>query len=630
MHILPKLIAALLASAAVQTAFAKIPDPVDQPYLGTIELKVDATNVDQKIFQVHEHIPVKGGKLTLLYPQWLPGTHSPTGPLAQLAGLELHANGKRLEWKRDTVDVFAFHVEVPADAKFVDADFQFVSPIETSQGRITATTEIVGVQWNTVLLYPAGYYGRDVIFKPSVVLPRDWKFGTALELSEQSGTESHFKPVNLDELIDSPMFAGKYYKRIDLDPGAKVPVFLNVVADRAENLETKPEQIELHRALVQQAYKLYGSHHYDHYDFLLAMSDEFSGIGLEHHQSSENGVKPGYFTDWEKSYVSRGLLPHEFTHSWDGKFRRPADLWTPNYNVPMQDSLLWVYEGQTQYWGTVLSSRSGLMTLAQVRDSIAATAAVYDTRIGRSWRAMQDTTNDPIINRRRPLGWMSWQRSEDYYSEGELIWLDADTKIRELSGDKRSLNDFARSFFGVEDGRHVPLTYTFEDVVKALNAVQPYDWATFLRTRLDGHGPGAPLDGLTRAGWKLVYTDQPTDYFKSSEEFRKVNDFSYSLGFTVDKENKLTSVAWDGVAFKAGLTEGATLLAVDGRAYKPELLKAAIKEAKSGKQSIELILKKDDRYRTVHLDYHEGLKYPRLERIEGTPDRLQAILEPMK
>ncbi len=429
------------------------------------------------------------------------------------------------------------------------------------------------MQWNTVLLYPAGYYARDVVFKPSVTLPQDWKFGTALELSEQTGAEAHFKPVNLDELIDSPMFAGKYFKRFDLDPGAKVPVFLNVVADRAENLETKPDQIELHRSLVQQAAKLYGSHHYDHYDFLLALSDEFSGIGLEHHQSSENGVKPNYFTEWDKSYVMRGLLPHEYTHSWDGKFRRPADLWTPNYNVPMQDSLLWVYEGQTQYWGNVLSSRSGLMTLAQVRDSIAMTAATYDNRVGRSWRAMQDTTNDPIINRRRPLGWVSWQRAEDYYSEGELIWLDADTKIRELSGDKRSLNDFAHAFFGVEDGRHVPLTYTFEDVVKALNAVQPYDWANFLRSRLDGHGPGAPLDGLTRAGWKLVYTDTPTDYFKSAEEFRKSTDFTYSLGFSVDKEGHLANLLWDSPAFKAGLTEGATLLAVDGRGYKPELLK---------------------------------------------------------
>jgi len=621
-------------SCAVLTALsagaAGIPDPADVPYPGTIVLKVDATNLDQKIFQVRESIPVKPGKLTLLYPKWPPGTHSPTGPLSKLAGLKLSGNGRNLEWQRDALDINAFHVEVPAGVTTLEAEFQFLSPLEASQGRITATNEIVGVQWNTVALYPAGYFARNIMVQANLSLPPGWQLGTALDQAEQKGNEVRFRPINFDDLVDSPVFAGKYFKRIDLDPGAGRPVYLNIVADRPENLDAKPEQIEAHRALVQQAYKLFGSQHYRRYDFLLALSDEFSGIGLEHHQSSENGVKPGYFNDWSKSQVGRDLLPHEYTHSWNGKFRRPADLTTPNFNVPMQDSLLWVYEGQTQYWGSVLAARSGLMSPPQVRDAIAATAATLDQRNGRSWRSLQDTTNEPTLNGRAYQSWPSWQRSRDYYSEGLLVWLDVDSKIRELSGEKSSLNDFARAFFSVNDGSHIPVTYTFEQLVQTLNQVQPFDWAAFLRARLDSNGPGAPLDGLRRSGWKLVYTETPSEYLKGVEDRNKSSDFSYSLGFTVTKDGRLENVVWDGVAFKAGIASGVSLLAVNGRSYKPELLKSAITAAKGGKEAIELILKSGEHYRIVRLDYRGGLKYPRLARLEGTPDRLEAILQPIK
>lgn len=618
-----------LATSVSASAYT-IPEPVDQVYPGTIVLKVDATNLDQKIFQVRESIPVKPGKLTLLYPKWLPGTHAPTGPLNKMAGLKLSGNGRSLEWQRDTVDINAFHVEIPAGVSVLEAEFQFLSPLEKEQGRITSTNEIVGVQWNTVALYPAGYFARNITVQANLTLPQGWQLGTALDQAEQKGGEVRFKPINFDDLVDSPVFAGKYFRRIDLDPGAKVPVYLNLVADRPENLDAKPEQIDAHKALVKQAYKLFGSQHYKRYDFLLALSDEFSGIGLEHHQSSENGVRPGYFNDWSKSQVGRDLLAHEYTHSWNGKFRRPADLATPNFNVPMQDSLLWVYEGQTQYWGYVLAARSGLMSLPQVRDAIAATAATLDQRNGRSWRSLQDTTNEPSLNGRAYQSWPSWQRSRDFYSEGLLVWLDVDSKLRELSNDKRSLNDFARAFFGIENGSHVPATYTFEQLVQTLNGVQSFDWAAFLRARLDGNGPGAPLDGLKRSGWKLAYAEKPSEYLKGVEDRSKTSDFSYSLGFSVNKENKLENVIWDGIAFKAGIASGANLLAVNGRSYKPELLKSAISEAKGSKEAIELIIKNGDRYRTVRLDYHEGLKYPVLVRLDGTPDRLESILQAMK
>ena len=491
------------------------------------------------------------------------------------------------------------------------------------------TPDMLSLQWTALALYPAGYFARDITVEASVRLPDGWQLATALVTSSSNGGITAFKPVSIDTLIDSPILAGRYFKRFDLDPSGATPVHLDIVADRPELLEVKPEQIEAHRALVQQAYKLYGSHHYDHYDFLLSVSDHLGGIGLEHHQSSEDGTVPTYFTEWDKNADSRDLLPHEYTHSWNGKFRRPADLWTPNFNVPMRDSLLWVYEGQTQYWGYVLAARSGLLTKQQALDAIAATAATYDHRVGREWRALEDTTNDPIAASRRPLPWRSWERSEDYYSEGQLVWLDADTLIRERSGGKRSLDDFARAFFGVDNGSYVPVTYTFDDVVKALNGVEPYDWAKFLHDRLEGHGPGAPLDGVTRGGYKLVYADTPTDYFKGSEARRKVTDLTYSLGFVVASDGRLTDVLWEGPGYKGGLTVGSQIIAVDGTTFDADRLKDAIKSAaKNAGDAIEILVKDGDRYRTVRMDYHDGLRYPRFERDANMPARLDQILAP--
>jgi predicted metalloprotease with PDZ domain len=393
----------------------------------------------------------------------------------------------------------------------------------------------------------------------------------------------------------------------------------------------KPEQLEAHRALVRQAYKLFASHHYNHYDFLYSLSDQIQQNGLEHHQSSEDGSDPESFTKWDKTAFVRDLLPHEFTHSWNGKFRRPADLWTPNYNVPMQDSLLWVYEGQTQYWGQVLAARSGLRTRQEALDQLAITAAHYEIQKGRQWRTLQDTTNDEIITPRRPQSWLDWQRFEDYYDEGALIWLDADTWIRERSKGARSLDDFAHAFFGIDDGSFAVVTYTFEDVVKALNAVEPNDWSSFLRQRLDALAKPAPLDGFRRGGYKLVYTDTPSEYQAATEDQRKRIDLLNSIGIEVDdkdgdKMGTIDQVIWDSPAFKAKLTEGGQILAINGVAYDPDVLKDAIRAAHSRQQPIELIIKTGDRFMVANLDYHEGLRYPHLERDTAQPARLDEIL----
>ena len=609
----------------------------NKAYPGIVQLTVDASDLDRKIFNIRASIPVQTGPLTLYFPEWLPGKHGTNGALNQLAGLHFSGNQQSIAWKRDPLNMYAFHLQIPAGVSQLKAEYQFLSPTDDKFGRVTITPEIIGVQWNNMILYPAGAASDQIQIQPTLILPAGFQFGSALKLAEksenlspsQSQNEFQFKPVTLEELVDSPVFAGKYFKRFDLNPGAKVPVHLNVVADKPESLNATPEQIAAHKALVQQATILFGSQHYRHYDFLLALSDEFSGIGLEHHQSSENGVRPGYFSDWAKKSSGRDLLAHEYTHSWNGKFRRPADLLTPHFNTPMQDSLLWVYEGQTQYWGYVLAARSGLMKQEHIRDVLANVAAYYDHQSGRSWRNLQDTTNNPVFVSRRSQAWSDFQRDEDYYREGALLWLEVDAQLRALSQEKRSLNDFASKFFGVNDGSIRPLAYQLSDVINTLNEIQPFDWGHFLQERVEGLQSKTPTASLELAGWKLVYTEKPSEYAKATEDAQD-GDFLYSLGFSLDKTGKITRMLLNSPAGKANILSGSLIIAVNGKSYKAEALKSAITNAKSQKQAIELIVRHGDYYRTVRFDYFEGLKYPALIRDNSHPDRLTKILSPLK
>jgi len=605
--------------------------PRDVAYPGTITLSVDVSDLDHRVFSVKQRIPVSAGPLTLLYPEWLQGNHAPRGPIDALGGLTITANGKRLEWTRDPLDVFAFLVTVPEGVSELGVEFQYASPVVGAQGRTVATPDMVGLQWNAVVLYPAGYFAKGITVEPSITLPQGWEYAVALDGPQRSGDIVKFAPTSLEMLLDSPLFAGRHFKRVDLTPSGKRPVNLNIVADQPLSLDIKPNQLAAHRKMVAELYALFGSEHYDRYEFLFALTEHLGGVGLEHHRSSENSRTPGYFTEWDKTVSGRDLLPHEMTHSWNGKFRRPAGLVAPNHNTPLQNELLWVYEGGTNYWGYIISARSGLWTDEIGRQAWAVVAAVQDrNRPGRTTRTLQDTVNQPIMTSRRPLSFTSLQRTEDYYTEGQLVWLDVDTKIRELSKDKRTLDDFAKAFFGVQDGQLGPLPYTFEDVVAALNGVVAFDWSTFLKERLLGHGPGAPLDGLTRGGWKLVYTDTPSEYFKSREESGRFADHTFSLGVAVSTRDKgqISEVRWGSPAFEAGLIMGTTIVAVNGVEYKPEGLKAAITAARGGNTPIELIVKNFDRYRTVKIPYYGGLQYPTLERIPGTRDRFSEITKP--
>ena len=621
-------------SAPAASAIHITPKPLNTPYLGTLAVEVDLTDLDRKIMQVRQVMPVTAGPLTLLYPQWLPGTHSPWGQVARLSGLQITADGKPLAWTRDPVDVFAFHLTVPPGVASLNVVFQHLSPVTSASGRVVMTPEIIGLQWNTVVLYPAGHYASAITVKASAKLPSDWKIASALDLVKRdamrTGDWYEFKPVSLETLVDSPLWAGKHFKRFELDTQNRAPVYLNVFADNAAQLEAAPEHIEAHRQLVTQSDRVFASRHFARYEFLLAISEHLSFFGLEHSESSENVLRLGYFTDWKKTSAGRTLLPHEYAHSWNGKFRRPADLWTPNFNVPMQDSLLWIYEGQTQYWGHVLAARSGIVPLADSFDSLARTAASLDTRSGRVWRNLQDTTNEPLVSQRSPQDWSDWQRREEYYEEGLLVWLDADTKIREMTQDTRSLDDVAKAFFGVQDGRVAVVTYTFEDYVSALDSVAPSaDWAAFLRQRLDTNTKTTLLDGIKRGGWRLAFSETQSEYSKSLEGAFKFTDFSHSLGFSLDKDAKFDGILWNGFAFKAGLTVGMQLIAVNSVAFKAEDLRAAITAAKDG-SGVELLVKAGNRYKTVKIDYRDGLRYPKLERVEGTPDRLTSLLSPVK
>ncbi|QNQ08755.1 M61 family metallopeptidase [Sphingomonas alpina] len=631
----PLITAAMLASAATPAlAENSKPQPVpfvdtipaarDIAYPGTITLDVDATDTRRGIFTVRESIPVKeAGPMVLLYPKWLPGAHSPRGEIEKLAGLFITANGKPVPWKRDPVDVFAFHIDVPKGAKALDISLKFLSATKTDQGRIVMTPKMLSLQFNSMSLYPAGYFTRQIPIKATVKYPDGWTAASALTAKAVGSTYAYEK-TNYEVLVDSPVLAGRYYKRWALSPR----VNLNVVADTPEELVATPEQIDAHKKLVEQAVKNFGAQHYDNYEFLLSITDELGGIGLEHHRSSENGVKPGYFTKWKDGPGSRNLLPHEFTHSWDGKFRRGADLWTPDFRTPMRGSLLWVYEGQTQFWGYVLQARSGIVSKQDTLDMYASILASLDNRPARDWRPMVDTTNDPVMSQRKPKGWTSYQRSEDYYNEGLLIWMEVDSILRKQSGGTKSIDDFAKAFFGINDGDWGQVTYTFDDVVATLNAIQPYDWNGFLGTRINETGAPAPLGGFVANGYKLIYTDEPTLAFKNSEMTGKKTDLTYSLGLVIDKDAEITAVGWDSPAYKAGLDIGIKVLAVNDLAYSDTILKAAIVTAKTAKDPIRLLVKNGERIDTIAIDYHGGPRYPRLEKIGSGEGGLDKLLMP--
>ncbi len=594
-----------------------------------VTLSVDATAAPRKIFHAAMKIPANPGDLTLYYPKWIPGEHAPDGPVVDLAGLKFSASGRTLKWRRDLLDGYTIHVEVPAGETEVSAELDFLSPAMFEGGfssGSSATDKLAVISWNQVLLYPKGWKSDDLNYTASLRLPEGWKFGTALPVSGQNGNEIHFAPASLTTLVDSPVIAGEFLKIVPLaqDP----PTEIDVAADSAAALDAPQEVWDHLKNLVEQAQKLFGAHHYRDYHFLYTLSDHVAHFGLEHHESDDSRTDERALVDETSRKLSAGLLPHEYVHSWNGKYRRPADLATPDYQQPMQDDLLWVYEGLTNYLGFVLTARSGLLTIGQNRDDLALTAAALDHLPGRQWRNLQDTADAAAQLYFAPGAWSSWRRGTDFYNEDTLNWLWVDVIIRQQTKGKKSIDDFCHLFHGAPSTGPMVKPYTFDDVVNTLNQVAPYDWRGFWTERLTNHGPGAPLGGIEGSGWKLVYDDTPSDMMNRSAGANHFVAAAGALGLELNNDGSISDTVEGEVAARAGIGPGMKVVAVNGRRFTSEILRDAVKAAKADSVPIELLVENSDYYKTYKLDYHGGEQYPHLVRDESKPDLLSEILKP--
>jgi predicted metalloprotease with PDZ domain len=596
----------------------------------TIRLSVDLSDAPRNVFHAQLAIPVKPGPVTLVYPQWIPGNHRPSGPIANLTGLVMKAGGRTLVWDRDPVDMYAFHVDVPAGANelqvFLD-DITSSGSAGSSGG--AASANVLDLNWNQVVLYPQGAGSDDVQLVPSAHLPATWKFGTALTVASQSGDDVEFRPVSLTTLVDSPLVAGNHYRQIALTKAGETPVHvMDLVSESEAALAMTTQDLDAYKKLVAEAGALFGARHYTQYHFLYTLSDEVGGHGLEHHESNDSASGERTLIDADEHLTEAGLLPHEFVHSWNGKYRRPAGLATRNYQDPMVGDLLWVYEGLTEYLGNVLGARSGLWSPEQYREGLAETAAMLDHRAGRTWRPLQDTARSVQILRLGGPEWSSWRRGLDYYPEGELIWLEVDTTIRQQSKGKKSLNDFCKIFHGGQSGPPKVVPYTFDDVVKTLNQVTPYDWAALLKERIGSTAPHAPLGGIERGGWKLVYDDKPNLFVHAEDELDKRISVQYSLGLVIRDSGDLQDVIPGSPAYVAGMGPGMKLVAVNGRHWSKTVLSDAVRASKGNDQAIDLLVENAKFFKTYSISYHEGEKNPHLERSAG-PDILGEILKPL-
>lgn len=598
-----------------------------------IQLTVDATQAPMHIIHTHMVIPVTAGPLTLYYPKWIPGEHSPDGPIANLVGLKFSANGQRIPWRRDLLDMFAFHLTIPQGVTQLDVKLDYIEPASTSgfSAGASATDKLLVLSWNQNLLYPGGRRAQEIFYKPTLRLPDGWKFATALPVASQSGNEVVFKRVALNRLVDSPVQAGEFLRKVNITPpGEPIHHELDIASDNAASLEISPKQIQDYTNLVEQTWEQFGTRHYRDYHFLFTLSDHVAHFGLEHHESDDSRTGADYFSDPNLFLVEGELLPHEFVHSWNGKFRRPADLSPPYYDAPMKDNLLWVYEGLTDYLGPLLATRSGIWTPKQYREYLAYIGALMGPgRPGRTWRPLQDTANAAQVLYFAPLEWVNWRRSTDYYQEGDLIWFEVNTTIRRLTDGKKSLKDFCHLFYGGPNDGPQLKTYTFNDLVSALNQIAPYDWAGFFRKRLDSVSPQAPLGGIEAAGWKLVYTDKESQFGKAREATFHVIAAPYSIGLVLSDDGHINDSIVGSPAYNAGISAGMRLVAVNGQAFSASVLRDALESGKHSSDPLQLLVENDGYYKTYSVDYHGGERYPHLVRIPGKPDLLDAIAKPL-
>ena len=598
-----------------------------------IQIAADLTDAPRKLYHAEIDIPVTPGPVTLTTPKWIPGNHRPTGPVDDITGVVFTANGKVLPWRRDEEDLYEFHVTVPAGVTTLHAHLDCIVTARISQ-------KLAVLEWEKLLLYPANTPVKEIPIQPSVKVPEGWGIGTALtptdgyDAQNPKGGTTHYAATNVEQLEDSPVIAGQYFHEFALAPEVTPKHYIDVVADSPEDSQLRPTLLVELNNLVRETGAAYDSRHYNVYHFLLTLSDVAGGEGLEHGQSSDNGVGERDYSSPERQLPEADLLSHEFTHSWNGKYRRPFNLYQDNFAKMQEGSLLWVYEGMTQYLGNVLAARSGLKSQDQYRDMLAMSAANLDYKPGRDWRSTEDTAIAASILRGGNPAWANWKRGQDYYQEGELFWLDADTTIRKLTDNKKSLTDFLHIFLA-KGGNTGPLivTYNRDELIADLNQVAKYDWATFMRDRIDAITPHADLAGIEQGGYKLVFTDKPT---KSSRTMASAGgrrgggtDVWYSAGLRINGEGVISDVRWNGPADKARLAPGTKIIAVNGNVFSGDALKNAIKQATGTSEPIHFILQSDAFVTTADIDYHDGERYPTLVRVEGTPAYLDDITKPL-
>jgi predicted metalloprotease with PDZ domain len=598
-----------------------------------IQITADLSEAPRKVYHAEVDIPVQPGPVSLTTPKWIPGNHRPTGPVDDITGVVFTANGKVLPWRRDDEDLYEFHVTVPAGVTTLHAHIDCIVTARVSQ-------KLAVLEWEKLLLYPAKTPVKEIAVQPSVKVPAGWGIGTALTPTDgydpqsPKGGLTRFAATTVEQLEDSPVITGEYFHEFGLAPEVSPKHYIDVVSDSPEDSKLRPALLAELSNLVRETGAAYNSRHYNVYHFLLTLSDIAGGEGLEHGQSSDNGVGEKGFSDDAHQLGESDLLSHEFTHSWNGKYRRPFNLYQDDFAKMQQGSLLWVYEGMTQYLGNVLAARSGLKSQEQYRDVLAASAANLDYKPGREWRSTEDTAIAASILRGGNPAWSNWKRGQDYYQEGELFWLDADTTIRKLTDNKKSLTDFLHIFLA-KGGDTGPLiaTYNRDELIADLNQVVKYDWATFIHDRVDAINPRADLAGIEHGGYKLVYTDKPT---KSARTMASAGgrrgggvDAWYSIGLRINGEGSIADVRWNGPADKAKLFPGQKIIAVNGNVFSGDALKTAIQQAKGSSEPIHLVVQNDTFVSILDLDYHEGERYPSLVRVDGTTDYLDDITKPL-
>ncbi len=599
---------------------------------GLIELDVDASEVVRRIIHAHLVIPAKPGPMTLVYPKWIPGEHGPTGPITDLAGLNVTAGGREIAWRRDEIDMYAIACEVPAGVAAVEVSLDFLSAPPAAKGftsAASATAQLAVINWNQLLLYPKGEKASEVFFRVSLSLPQGWKFGTALPVESKSGIKTRFSAVSLENLIDSPLLCGKHFREVDLGAPGGAPHSLLMAADNEAALELSPELKAGYSNLVAEAEALFGARHYGSYKFLLSLSDYIAHFGLEHHQSSDNRVPERTLIDEKLHLVKAYLMPHEFVHSWNGKYRRPVDMATADYQQPKRTSLLWVYEGLTTHLGEVLTARSGLWSPEQYRQARAFYADWMQNQRGRTWRSLEDTAVSAQLLFGARKDWQAWRRTVDFYREGMLIWLEIDMIIRQETDSHRSLDDFCRLFFGGENSPPHVLPYTFEDIVAALNSVAGYNWESYLAERLTQATTNAPLGGIERSGWRLTYADRRSEYQVALENSQKQAYLTSSIGMLVKENGTIVDIVPGKAADMAGIGPGMRVVAVNSQRWSLDLIRHAVAATRHGSRLLELLLENSGYFFTLTLDYKEGAKYPRLQRDSSKADLLTKVIEPL-